>query len=397
MAETDVSPQSITDPTGTADTLDEPWHQWHDRRHPAQVLHFDSAAAGRPSAATLRAVSEHAEREAACGAYVAENAAQPVLEAGRAGLARILGVPTEGVAFVESATAALRQLLASWPFRPGDRVGVLSSEWGPNLAAFGHAGLELVELPSHPDGTIDLAGTERLLATEPPALVHITLVASHRPLVQPGREIAALCRAASVPLWLDAAQAVAHVDTACGADAAYGTSRKWLTGPRGVGFLGVAEPWWDRLRVQTSPLERKALPGAAPVRYLQPLEGHVAGRVGLCGAVREFLDTGPELAWARLAEVGAQTREILHDLPGWAVAEPAGPPSAITALRPTAGQDVAATRARLLAGHGILTTASAVERAPMEMTAPLLRISPHVNCTPDDLARLHTALADLTD
>ena len=28
-----------------------------------------------------------------------------------------------------------------------------------------------------------------------------------------------LCRAAGVPLWVDAAQALGHVDTACGADA----------------------------------------------------------------------------------------------------------------------------------------------------------------------------------
>jgi pyridoxal 5-phosphate dependent beta-lyase len=387
MAETDLRRHD------TADTLEEPWRQWHERRHSAQVLHLDSAAAGRPSTATLQAAAQHAEREAATGAYVAEGEVQPVLEAGRASLAAMLGVPAVGVAFVESATAALQALLASWPLRPGDRVAVLPSEWGPNLAAFGNAGLELVELPSHTGGTIDLAGTERLLATAPPALVHVTLVASHRPLVQPGREIAALCHAAAVPLWLDAAQALGHVDAACGADASYGTSRKWLTGPRGVGLLAVAEPWWDRLHVHTSPLERSSMPDAAPVRYLQSHEANVPGRIGLCTAVRQYLDTGPERVWARLAEVGAQTREALRDLPGWAVVEPGGPPCAITALRPTAGQDVAATRARLLADHAIVTTAGAVGRAPMEMTGPLLRISPHVNCTAADLARLRAGLA----
>jgi hercynylcysteine S-oxide lyase len=395
MAETEVRPASTPDTPDTADasdTLAEPWRQWHDRRHPAQVLHLDTAAAGRPSAATLRATAQHAEREAARGAYVAEDEVQPVIEAGRADLAGLLGVPTAGVAFVESATAALRELLASWPLRPGGRVAVLPGEWGPNLAAFGQAGLDLTELPSHPGGTIDLAGTERLLATAPPALVHITLVASHRPLVQPGREIAALCRAASVPLWLDVAQATGHVDAACDADAAYGTSRKWLTGPRGVGFLGVAEPWWDRLHVHTSPLERQALPGAAPVRYLQSHEANVPGRIGLCTALREHIETGPELVWARLAEVGTQTREALRDLPGWAVLDAAGAPSAITALRPTAGQDVTATRARLLADHAIVTTSCAVERAPMDMTERLLRISPQVDCTAADLARLRAAL-----
>jgi pyridoxal 5-phosphate dependent beta-lyase len=96
--------------------------------------------------------------------------------------------------------------------------------------------------------------------------------------------------------------------------------------------------------------------------------------------------------WDRLAAVGRQTREALADLPGWAVVGPADAGSAITALRTTNGQDIAAVRARLLDEHAILTTAGAVARAPREMTEPLLRVSPHVDCTPEDLARLRNAL-----
>ena len=60
-----------------------------------------------------------------------------------------------------------------------------------------------------------------------------------------------------MPLWVDAAQALGHVDTACGADVLYATSRKWLTGPRGVGLLAVSDRWWDTLQVRTSPLAVK--------------------------------------------------------------------------------------------------------------------------------------------
>jgi hercynylcysteine S-oxide lyase len=69
--------------------------------------------------------------------------------------------------------------------------------------------------------------------------------------------------------------------------------------------------------------------------------------------------------------------------------------SAITALRATNGQDIAATRTRLLEEYGIVTTAAVVARAPRDMTEPLLRISPHVDCTPEDLARLRAALIAL--
>jgi pyridoxal 5-phosphate dependent beta-lyase len=376
----------------TVSSLDDPWQQWRERRNPAQRLHLDSAAAGRCSAGTLRAAAEHAEREAACGAYVAEAEIQPVIEAGRADLAKMLGMEPAGVAFVESATAALRALLAAWPLRPGDRVAVLPSEWGPNLAAFDHAELKIDKLFIHADGTIDLAGLSHFLADTPPALVHVTHVASHRPLVQPTGEIAAVCRAAGVPLWVDAAQALGHVNTAFGADAVYATSRKWLTGPRGVGLLAVSERWWDRLQVHTSALELAIQPDAPPVERLESHEANVPGRVGLCTAIREYTDAGPERVWARLAEVGALTRDALRDLPGWAVVAPAGAPCATTALRATAGQDVKATRARLLNDHGIVTTAGIIQRAPGDMTEPLLRVSPHVDCTPEDLAHLRAAL-----
>jgi pyridoxal 5-phosphate dependent beta-lyase len=376
-----------------AETLAEPWLSWRRQRPAEQLLHLDTAAAGRCSSATLRATAEHAEREAARGAYVAEAEAQPLLEAGRAELAGMLGVPAAGVAFVESATAGLQTLLAAWPLRPGARVAVLPSEWGPNVAAFGHAGLAQLDLPARPDGLIDLAATQRLLASTRPAFVHVTHVASHRSLVQPVAEIAAVCHAHGVPLWTDVAQALGHTDTACGADVLYGTSRKWLTGPRGVGMLAVAQEHWDKLQVRASPMDLAAMPDAPPVRFLESHEAHVPGRVGLCGTLREYLAAGPQRVWARLAEVGSLTREALRGLPGWAVLDPAGAPSAITALRATAGQDVRATRGWLLAEHGIVTTAAGVQRAPGEMTEPLLRVSPHVDATPADLARLRTALA----
>lgn len=376
--------------------LDEQWRLWRDRRLPAQRVHLDTAAAGRASVGTLRAAAAHAEREAVVGAYVAQAEAAPVLERGRADLAGLLGIPAAGLAFTESASAARAALLAAWPLGGGDVVAVAPSEWGPNLTAFTGRGLRVASLGTQADGRVDLNRLGRLLADDPPAVVHLTQVASHRGLVQPVAEAAALCRAAGVPLWVDAAQALGHADTASGADAVYATSRKWLTGPRGVGMLAVAERWWERLRVNASPLARSGLPDdSSPVRLLESEEATIAGRVGLAVAVGEYLATGPATVRARLAQVGRLTRQVLTGLPGWEVAGPVTEPSAITALRPAAGQDVPGVRARLLGEFGIVTTAAHPARAPREMTGPLLRISPHVDCTGEDLARLRGALSQM--
>lgn len=369
------------------------WRRWGAQRMPPQMVHLDTAAAGRCSTVTLRAAAAHAERESTVGAYVAAAEAKPVLETGRAQLGRLLGVRTEGLAFVESASVALTTLLSAWPLRDNDIVAVVPSEWGPNLAALNSRGLRVLEVATHGDGIVDLEELERVLADTKLAFVHLTQVASHRGLVQPVTQAAALCQAAGVPLWVDAAQALGHVDTACGADVLYSTSRKWMTGPRGVGLLAVADRWWDSLRVRSSPLARSALPDdCSTVRLLESSEANIAGRIGLCAAVQQHLDAGPAEVWQRLAEVGRLTREVLDDLPGWAVVDSLGVSSAITALRPVAGQDVGDTHDRLLDDYGIVTTASTPARAPLEMTETLLRISPHVDCPAEAMAHLRAAL-----
>lgn len=365
------------------------WSAWAQRRPDSQVLHLDSAAAGRMSLAVRAALIGHLEQEAQRGAYVAQARAQETIETARARLATLLGLRPEGLAFVESATAGLAQLLWAWPLPPGARVAVAPSEWGPNLQLLRGHGLVSVALEVLPDGRVDLEALAGRLADDPPDLVHLTQVASHRALVQPVAPAAALCRAAGVPLWVDAAQALGHVDTACGADAVYANSRKWLAGPRGVGLLGVAQDRWDALAVRPP-----ALGGERPaVQCLESAEANVAGRVGLAAAVDEYLADGPAAVTARLAEVGRTGRSALAGLDGWQVVDGADAGGAITSLRPTAGADPAAVRARLLDEHAILTTAAEPARAPGELTGPLLRISPHVDCTDEDLARLRAALA----
>lgn len=361
---------------------------WGARRPAARVLHLDSAAASRQSVATLEATAAHARREAQLGAYVAQAQAAPVLAGLRADVGALFGVPAEGVAFVESASAGLAALLDAWPLPAGARIGVVAAEWGPNLETFARRGFEQVVLATDDAGAVDVEALEQHLANDPPALVHLTQVTSHRGLVQPVAAVAAVCRAAGVPLWVDAAQALGHVDVAGGADAAYAPSRKWMAGPRGVALLAVAPDWWEQLDVPRSAMLADDLP---PVAYLESSEAHVAGRIGLGNAVREYLTDGPAAIAARLDEIGAQTRERLAGVPGWAlVGAPA--PGAITSLRSTAGQDVIAVRTQLLEAHGILTTASLPARAPRDMREPCLRVSPHVDCTSDALDRLARAL-----
>jgi pyridoxal 5-phosphate dependent beta-lyase len=360
---------------------------WRAARPRPSGHHLDSAAAGRQSSRAMEAAARHARSEAEVGGYVAEAAAGDLLQQGRSVLGGLMGMAAADVAFVESAKAAFATLLTGWRLPAGSRVGCLPGEYGPNVALLRSCGLRPEPLPVDGDGRADVAAVERQLAADPPRFVHLTHIGSHRGVLQPARALAAVCRAAGVPLVLDAAQSLGHVDVDLGADAVYATSRKWLAGPRGVGLLGVR----PSLAAELTPLLREP-EGVPPMRAFESAEAHVAGRVGLVVAVGEHLAAGPHRVRERLAALGRATRQVLDGAGGWRVVEPVDEPTATTTLRPPEGVDVVATRARLLAEHGIVTTAIGVERAPGELTGSVLRVSPHLDATPDDLEVLAATL-----
>jgi hercynylcysteine S-oxide lyase len=366
---------------------------WRAARPPVAGLHLDSAACSRQSFAVLDAAARHARHEAEVGGYVAADAAKPVLDAGRAAVAALAGVPDAEVVFTTGSLHALDLLLASWP--PGRRtVACLPGEYGPNLAVMAAHGFARRPLPTDDEGRVVVDDAAVGLAADPPDLVHLTAVASHRGVVQPLHQVARLCAELGVPLVVDAAQALGQVDCAAGADVTYASSRKWIAGPRGVGVLAVCPTLMQRLRPRLPPPDWVSSLSVA--QRLELGEANVAARVGFSVALGEHVATGSAAVRARLAEVGRTSRTVLADVRGWRVVESVDEPSAITTLAPLDGADPDKVRAWLIAERRVLTTSAGVERAPLELTAPVLRISPHLDTTADDLTTLAEALTDAT-
>lgn len=349
---------------------------WRAARPPVAGVHVDSAACSRQSFAVIEAAAQHARHEAEVGGYVAAQAAAPVLDAGRAAVRAMTGMPDAGVSFTTGSNHALDILLGDWT---GERtLACLPGEFGPNLAIMARHGFDIRLLPVDEFGRLDINAVGAALGHHPPALVHFTVLGSHSGIVQPVHAMAGACHGHGIPMIVDAAQGFAHLDmTATGADAIYSSSRKWAAGPRGVGFLATR-------------------PGVLSDTTRERL-GHAEANVGLhvafSIAVGEHVAAGPSAMQARLREVGAAARTVLADVPGWRVIEHTDEPSAITTLQPPDGIDAAEVRAHLIAEHGIVTTYLGIERAPRQMHHPALRISPHVDVSEDDLLAVAKALA----
>ncbi|KNX39379.1 hypothetical protein VV01_10725 [Luteipulveratus halotolerans] len=346
-----------------------------------------TAAHGSPSPETVDAVVAHLRLEQRIGSNAALADVTDVLEQAYADLGELFGVDGAGVVMVDSGTHGLRTLLASWPFPAGATAAVTPSEFGPNLDVFTFAGLTPVGLQVDEHGVLDLDAFARRLRTNPPDLVHLTHLASHRGLVQPVHEAVTMCRAAGVPLWVDAAQSFGHLDTAFGADAVCAPARKWMHGPRGAGVVALHETAWSRLR----PFRPRHATGDGPIDALRFGETSTAVRIGFARAVRAHLEHGPEQVRARLAAAGDALREVVRGMPGWDLVDHPAASGALVGLRPNHGQDVEAEHARLASEYGITTTACLPWRAA-EVDEPLLRLAPSAPLTPAQTDCLRSAL-----
>lgn len=370
--------------------------RWRAARLPMAGLHLDNAACSRQSVAVIDAAAQHARNESEVGGYVAAEAAAPVLDAGRVAFAALTGMTDAEVVFTTGSLHALDLLLGAWPTKHRT-VACLPGEYGPNLAVMAAHGFDRRLLPTMDDGRVALDDAARALDTDRPDLVHLTAVASHSGVVQPVSMVAQLCRELGLPLVVDAAQALGQVDCAAGADATYSSSRKWVAGPRGVGMLAVRRELMESLRPRlAAPQWARASGSPTVAQQLEFGEANVAARVGFSLALGEHLAYGPAAVCARLAELGGLSRTVLADVAGWAVVEEVEEPSAITTLAPTDGADPQAVRDWLLAERRILTTFVGVQRAPLELPGPLLRISPHLDTTAEDLETFAEALIAAT-
>lgn len=370
---------------------DELARAWRRNLADRTAVPLDAAGCAAPSTRVLDAVVAHLRREAAVGGYAAEVDARPVLAGLRDRLGALVGLAGPSVALSSNATVAFTTLLGAWPLAADARVGVLASEYASNRMALdalaARRGWNLMALASDSEGRLDLRRFGDALRSGLD-LVTFPVVASHRGVVQPAADAVRLAHAVAVPVVLDVAQAAGHVPLGeVGADAYVGTARKWLRGPRGTGWLAASPAVADTLVPEYPGLTGL---GGWGVGRLALGEASIAAQVGFAAALDELADAGPDLVGQRIAALGAAARARLDGTAGWRAQEPLGEPSGIVTLR-HADLDPIAVAHRLLE-EGMVTSAIPSARAAGDLAAPVLRVSLHAYCQPEDLDRVEFSL-----
>jgi selenocysteine lyase/cysteine desulfurase len=373
-------------------------------------IHLNNAGAALMPRPVLDTVQDHLKREAQLGGYEAADAARADIEQTYDDVAHLINAQPRNIAVVENSTVAFAQALTTFDFTPGDVILTSRNDYVSNQLAYlslaHRLGVEIVRATDLPEGGVDPDSIRQLIASRRPRLVAITWVPTNSGLIQPVSEIGRICGEAAVPYLIDACQAIGQIpiDVATlHCDFLAATARKFLRGPRGVGFLYVSDrvldgggaPLYIDMRGAhwTDPDAFRLVDNA---RRYENWEFAYALHLGLGAAARYAGTVGIGDAGAYAAELAKHLRAQLQNLAGARVLD-RGPCLAAIATVTFDGHEAPAIVERLR-DQAINTSATFRECAVLDMddkaARDALRISPHYYNTIREIDTLVSALEE---
>jgi selenocysteine lyase/cysteine desulfurase len=295
----------------------------------AQLIHFNNAGAALMPTPVIETMTRHIQLEANLGGYEAAAQQSAELENVYGAIGRLINAAPDEIAVIENATRAWDMAFYSLPLQPGDVVLTSTTEYAGNYIPYlqlkQRRGIEIRLIPNDEHGQISLAALKTLLADERIALISLPVIATNGGPVQPIEQIGALARAAGVLFLLDACQGVGQMPIdvqKIGCHMLAATSRKYLRGPRGMGFLYVERSLCQNLEPAFLDLHAASLQNAetftirADARRFENWECNVAAKLGLGAAVEYALAQGVEAMWQRIQLLADYLRQQLAEIPG---------------------------------------------------------------------------------
>ena len=287
------------------------------------LIHFNNAGASLMPKTVLQAQIEHLTLEASIGGYEAANEKSAQIDAVYHSVATLINCKSEEIALVENATIAWMSAFYAIDFKAGDRILTAEAEYASNYLAYlqlkQQKGVIIDVIPSNAEGELCCQTLESMI-DDKVKLIAITHIPTNGGLVNPAEAVGAIAKRHNILYLLDACQSVGQmpVDVAAiGCDILTATSRKYLRGPRGAGFLYVSDKVVERLHpamidlrgARWTELDQYQLqPGA---RRFENWENNYAALLGMGCAIDYALTIGLQQIAERAFELARYTREQL--------------------------------------------------------------------------------------
>ncbi len=371
-----------------------------------KLIYLDNASAGLRANSVVEAQINHLRLEQDIGAPAAAAAATASLSGLYSNLGKLLNADPNSIAVTSSANAGLQTLLSALRLKPGSTVLVDRTCWGGSLAMVSTmAGVNIEVLPCDEFGTLDLEAAKRCLDRQPNLLL-LTWASATNGIVHPAEQLGQLALAAGVPFMVDAAQIAGQrpIDVAAlGCDALVATGRKWLSGPKGTGFLYASERFRALAPGALSDQHGMRIDGEGRWRHRDGAlqyelgERNVSALLGLATAVQLALDDDVETRRRRLASVADVLRERIRAIDGITLHDQGADLGAIITL--SCHDRSAIEVVDYLRHRGILAAAKYAVYAPLDMAArglsEVVRLSPHWQLTEQHMDEVVDAIAGL--
>jgi len=371
------------------------------------VVHFNNAGASLMTRKTVSAITAYLESELTLGGYEALAAHESAVDGVYASVAALVAADPSEVALSDSATGAWNMIVGGLNLGEGDRILTTTTEYGSNWAVYlrlrERYGVETTVVRDAATGEIDLEELERE-AMGGASLISVNHIPTNGGVVNAAADIGSIAKRAGVPFLLDACQSVGQlpVDVAeIGCDFLTGTSRKYIRGPRGVGFGFIAsrsthliEPvFLDNVAARVG---ANSVVPRDDARRIQWFEHPWANVMGFREAINSSLDIGVAAVWNRIQQLAGSLRDGLHDIPGVVVRDRGSIQSGLVTF--TVDAMPAPEVRHLLAARGINISHSTVNSAPFDMTMrgleTVCRASVHAFNTDEEIAVLLSAVED---
>lgn len=376
------------------------------------VIHLNNAGAALMPRVVVDAMVGHLERESRLGGYEAADLVRDAVTSVYEQVATLIGARARNVALVENATVAYAQALSAIDWKAGDRILTTRADYASHQLMFlrlgERLGVEVEFATDAPEGGADPESVDRMLGARRFALVAVTWLPTNSGLVQDVAAIGAACARHGVPYLVDACQAVGQlpVDVASlHCDYLAATARKFLRGPRGIGFLQVSDavlgsgaaPLLTDMRGATwTAADRMQL--APDAKRFENWESSYALVLGMGAAVRYALEQGIEVTGRRARMLADRLRDHVTEVPGVSVLDRGVTRSAIVSLA-LHGLDpfavVAALRPRNIHVWAIPREHAIFDMDQKRVTS-VLRVSPHYYNTEEELDAFVAALREIT-
>lgn len=212
------------------------------------IIHLNNAGAALQPLAVQQTVQEHLALEYRLGGYEAAAMREEHSQQFYQAVARLLNTQPTQIAFAGSATDAYNRALSCIPFQKGDLILTTANDYVSNQIAFlqiaERYGAKVQIAPECKEGGVDVQQMQQLIRNLHPKLVAVTHMPTSSGLIQDVKSIGQTCHEEDALYLVDACQTAGQLpldvqEIAC--DFLAATSRKFLRGPRGGGFLYVSE------------------------------------------------------------------------------------------------------------------------------------------------------------